>query len=268
MSKTIAIGDLHGHHDQLLDLLDKLRRDHGIDFKKDVLVFLGDYVDGGSQSKQVLDELMILKEEFPHFQMLFGNHESLLLDAFNPKHPIYGSYELWYRQGGKATLESFIPPQSMRFSNYEKAIVKPKKLITKEYLDFMSSLPIFYETDNYFFVHGGVYPDRELEDHEKALDGITPKNMTEGDIAYNMIWMRDPFIGSDYNWCKKIIFGHTTFPYYSYMSRDPVSGKLFSDPGHPFIMDNKIGIDGMWLNDGRLMAVILPDEEFVYSYRT
>ena len=41
-------------------------------------------------------------------------------------------------------------------------------------------------------------------------------------------------------------------------------GESINEPGHPFVTDNKIGLDGMWLNEGRLMAVILPDKEFVY----
>ena len=267
MNKIIAIGDLHGHHDQMIDLLDKLTHEHDIDFNTDTLVFLGDYVDGGSQSKQVLDELMAIKETFPHTVMLFGNHESLLLDALSDKHQIYGDYYLWWNQGGEETLNSFKPPQSMGISEYDRSIMQPKDLITQEYIDFMRSLPIYHETDDYFFLHGGLYPNRSIEDHKKAAEFITPQNMQEGDMAYDMIWMRDPFIGSDYDWGKLIIFGHTTFPYGPYKAKDE-DGESINEPGHPFVTDNKIGLDGMWLNEGRLMAVILPDKEFVYSYRT
>lgn len=260
--KTVCIGDLHGHYDQMMDLMNKL----DIDFKKDTVVFMGDYVDGGPDTKKVLDKLIEFKEQYPHWKFLFGNHESLLIDAFSPTHPIYGNYHLWWNQGGEATLESFKPEDA---TDYEKAIMQPSDLITEKYINFIKGLDLYYETKDYFFVHGGVYPNRSIEDHKKAIKkayplGFHPDLMIEGDIAYEMIWMRDPFIGSDYDWGKKVIFGHTVLPYGMYMGEDEV-GEPMTKPGYPLIMNNKIGIDGMAHETGRLISVILPEEKFVFS---
>lgn len=268
MPKTIAIGDLHGHYDQFLDLMEKLKA-KGIDFNTDTLVFLGDFVDGGPGTKDVLDDLMLLKEEYPHFKFLFGNHESLLLDAFNPKHPIYGDYYLWWNQGGKETLDSFKPKQSLvgvdEYERYQNAIIQPKDLLTQKYIDFIKNLDLFYQNEDYFFVHGGLYPERSIDAHIKALEGITPENMTQGDMGYDMIWMRQPFIDSKYDWGKKIIFGHTTWPMAGRLGTDPENGEQVNHVGYPLIRKNKIGIDTMMHNYGRITAVILPDEEFVFS---
>ena len=260
--KIIAIGDLHGHHDQLVEIMDTLLSRKDIDPKRDIFVFLGDYVDGGPKTKEVLDDLIKWKKEYPHWKFLFGNHESLLVDAFNPKHPIYGDYYLWWNQGGKETLESF---KDVDATDYEKAIMQPKDLLTDKYMDFIKGLDLYYETDDYFFVHGGLYPNRSIKDHLKELKGITTENMAEGDMAYDMLWIREPFLSSKYDWGKKIIFGHTVFPYGMNWGTDTDNGEQIQKTGYPLLMDNKFGLDTMMHNDGRITALILPDEEFVYT---
>lgn len=263
MEKIIAISDLHGHYTELMDLMDKLKKE-GVNFKKDTLVFLGDYVDGGPDVKKVLDQLMDWHKIYPHWVYLFGNHESLLLDAFNPKHPIYGDFYLWYRQGGKETTDSFITDD---LSDYDRALVNPQDIITDKYTDFLRELPLFYETDKYFFVHGGLYPNRTIEKHIEAVgDTFHPDLMEEGDMGYDMIWMRDPFISSKYDWGKKIVFGHTIFPYNDSLGTNIETGKTTRHLGYPLIMDNKLGLDTFRHNDGRLTAVILPEEKFVFSH--
>lgn len=257
--RIFCLGDIHGHFNTLMDLMEQLYRDENLDLSKDVLVTLGDMVDGGKDSKKVLDWAMDLKEKYPNnFINLLGNHETLLLDAFNPKHPVYGDFYLWKRQGGKATLDSFLP-KDKEFTDYEIAIMQPKDLITEPYLNFIKSFQPYYETSDYFMVHAGVFPELTLEETKKAVEGITPETMQEGDMLFSVIWLRDEFIYSDYDWGKKIIFGHTSQP-----------------SGHPLIMENKICIDTAQLHidhnktpkesfSGNLTAIILPEEEFVYS---
>jgi len=251
MSQRIfCIGDIHGHYVQLMDLMDKLYNDKKLDLNKDILVTLGDNIDGGPDSKKVLDWSIDLKEKFPeNFISIFGNHESLLLDALNPKHPIYGDYYLWWNQGGQATLKSFqdqflMPPEA---TNYNRSLLQPKDLITSDYLDFIRHSPLFYETDDYFFVHGGLYPERSIEEHKEAIGLFHPDLMRGGDMAYDMIWLRG-HIGNLYEWEKKLIFGHTV-----------------SNDFNPRVYNNMIGLDTMAHNHGRLTAVILPNEEFIYS---
>lgn len=263
--KIIAVGDVHGHHKQLCELMYGLLGRKDIDPNRDTFVFLGDYVDGGPDTKKVLDKLIGWKKQFPHWKFLFGNHESLLLDAFNPKHPIYGDYYLWWNQGGQETLESF---KDVNVSDYEKAIMQPKDLITDKYLNFIKNLDLYYETDDYFFVHAGLYPNRSIKAHTKEVDKIKIEDMIEGDMAYDVIWMREPFLSSDYDWGKKIIFGHTVFPYNKNWGTDTDNGEMIQKIGYPLIRDNKIGLDTMNHNDGRLTALILPTEELNFTQFT
>ena len=257
INRTIVLGDIHGHFDQLQDVMDQLHKHHNLDLSTDVLVTLGDLVDGGKDVKSVLDWAMNLKKLYPdNFIPLIGNHETLLLDAFNPKHPVYGDFYLWKKQGGKQTLDSFIP-KDQEFSDYDIAIMQPEDLITKPYLDFIKSMKPYYETEEHLMVHAGVLPDMTLEETKRVVDKIAPEDMEDQDMLYQMVWIRDQFIDSDYDWGKKIIFGHTAQP-----------------SGHTLEMDNKICIDtiAMVSRDpaefaGSLTAIILPEEIIVQSKR-
>lgn len=235
--KTWAVSDLHGHFDQWIRMYKKLLK-HGLKPKEDVLVFLGDYVDGGSQVKQLLDWLIHYKKIHPHWQMLFGNHEDLLLDALVFNGRIYGSYDLWFKQGGKETYQSYLPAG---LTEYDKAISQVKDHIPFEHLHWLRTLPIYYEDDKYFFVHAGVIPNFSLDQHKSGLK--------EKDMEWwkgQMIWIRDQFIDSSFDWGKKIIYGHTA-------------------EIEPNIDDNKIGIDCMFHNTGKIVVLELPEERFYYE---
>lgn len=232
-NKVYAIGDIHGHFDQFLRLYKQLLKD-GFSPKKDTLVLLGDFVDGGSQVKELIDWLIKMKKSYPHWQMLYGNHEDLMLDALVYNGRIYGSYDLWWNQGGKETFQSYVDPS---LSAYEKAISQVEDHIPIEHLDFLRNLPIYYEEDGYFFIHAGLVPGFTLDRWKAELEGKDRDTFRQ-----DSIWIRDQFIQSEYDWGKKIIFGHTTFK-------------------KPFIMDNKIGIDGMFHNTGQMFAIKLPEEK-------
>ena len=233
--KIFAIGDLHGHYDELMALMEKLPISD-----RDEVVFLGDYVDGGPKTKQVLDQLIKWDDENNLWHFLYGNHEDLMLDALVWKQRKYGDWYLWWNQGGKATAYSYVPD---KLSAYERALIQPETLIPTRHLSWLHGRPTFYETKDYFFVHAGLWPDKSIEEQKKVK------------YAKDLIWIRDDFINSDYDWGKKIIFGHTT----------DYNGKYSGTPFKPIIRKNKIGIDGMAHNVGNLIAVELPDEKFYYQ---
>lgn len=234
MNKTIAIGDLHGHWIQLQELMNKLINEHGIKPDKDTFVFLGDYVDGGPDTKKVIDWLIQSKKDHPHWKFLYGNHEDLLLDALNPAHPIYHSFHLWWNQGGRATMNSYLKDSNL--TKYEESLANPIHVIPPDHIIFLTDLETYCEDEKYFYVHGGVNWNNSIE--------WAKKNMSR----YDMIWERD-FIHSNYKYEKKIIFGHT-----------------IQTPGlKPWIFANKIGIDTMAHNTGRLTAIILPEETIVQT---
>ena len=107
-------------------------------------------------------------------------------------------------------------------------------------------VPYKYEDDNYIFVHGGLVPECALKDQEKYLD--------------TLIWARDSFIRSDYDWGKKVIFGHTA----DYDGRyNPPTYKTFE----PIVMWNKIGIDTAICppSSKKLTAIELPTEKMYFQ---
>jgi len=140
ISRTFAIGDIHGCFSSFQKLVEselKLQ-------KTDKLILLGDYMDRGSQSKQVIDYIIELLRQDYDIIPLRGNHEGLLLDAYYDSSQI----PLWIFNGGQSTLNSF--------GISEIADIDPF------YIDFFANLAYYYQDDNFLFVHAGF--NDELED--------------------------------------------------------------------------------------------------------
>lgn len=181
MSEKIwAIGDIHGCYNKLIDLLKQLK----VDFKKDRLIFIGDYIDRGDQSKAVVNLLVELKKKAPSTVFLLGNHEHMLLEylsGVNRKPFLFN--------GGQKTLNSYfgggrsLSPQA------------PKPSFPKEHLDFFHSLLPYFETDEYIFVHAGLR-DRLPLDRQDLFD---------------LLWIREDFYFSKYKFGKTVVFGHSPF---------------------------------------------------------
>lgn len=141
MSKRFVITDIHGCFLSFKKLWeDQLKPDAG-----DMVYFLGDYINKGPGSKQVLDFLMQLQESGSHqVKFLKGNHEQILLDVLRG----YADLDEFYDKGGSFTLESFG--------------VKEVGQIPPLYLSFFESLELYYETHDAYLVHAGFnfeYPD-------------------------------------------------------------------------------------------------------------
>lgn len=129
MKRTIAIGDIHGCYFTLIDLL------NGINYnpENDMLITLGDYIDRGYYPDMVLGYLIDMKLKYPkNIICIKGNHEQMFIDAHR-KSNIYKNYKYYDGQ----TYECL-------------------KYNLDKYLEFMNSLPYFYELNDYIFVHGGV----------------------------------------------------------------------------------------------------------------
>lgn len=144
--RYLAVGDIHGCHTALVTLAEF------VPFQPDdVLITLGDYVDRGPQSRQVLDWL-IERREKQRLIPLRGNHEIMMQDA-----RVYGEYALdnWLAVGGREALESYAPPG-------KKGKLKD---VPPAHWDFLerACLP-YYETETHVFVHASLYPDLPLAD--------------------------------------------------------------------------------------------------------
>jgi len=146
MGRLFAISDIHGCFKPFYELVVK-----EIDLKKeDRLILLGDYIDRGEQSKEVIDFIIDLKNSGFNITVLTGNHEQMLLDAYHDEMNEY----LWFMNSGMATLISFGIEDLHELEN--------------KYLSFFSELDYFLESGNYIFVHAGFNdnePDPFVDRH-------------------------------------------------------------------------------------------------------
>jgi serine/threonine protein phosphatase 1 len=208
-----AVGDIHGCSRTLDLMLERI--DPGPD---DHLVFVGDYIDRGPDSNGVIERLLGLQASV-RCTFLKGNHEALMLAYLD-----HGEYEVWRMNGGLDTLSSYqdadgqirVPESHIRF--------------------IRDSLP-YFETPEFFFVHGGIPPELSVADAVASLDEQT------------FLWERAHLNARRRAWEKVVVCGHTPRP-------------------EPLNQDDLIAIDtgcvyftrpGM----GRLTAVKLPERTFI-----
>ena len=169
---TCAIGDIHGMADKLRDLLTQIERwrlahEPSAPFQ---LVFLGDYIDRGPNSREVLDIVRAL--EFNGAICLKGNHEALMAASLNSER----AKQHFLSNGGDTTLASI---------GVLGAFL--------EATEWMDALPLSYEDDHRFFVHAGVRPGIPLGD--RAAD--------------DLLWIREPFLSHPEPFPKYIVHGHS-----------------------------------------------------------
>lgn len=202
---TWIIGDIHGMYDPLQALINRLDSE-GVD----KFVFVGDYIDHGPSSKQVLDLIIGLGDKAV---ALLGNHEYLLLQTLFDEHFIdTWGYRIWRENGAQATIRSF------GYENFEEF----KANIDTKYTDFLKSLPFFHTetvscrgTDLKFLItHAGIMPSLPLEE-QIAINSYPAFNtfLKESQvwIEDSFIWIRDDFLKGDPDTWKDyiIIHGHT-----------------------------------------------------------
>lgn len=161
--RTFAIGDIHGELDALKTLIDSLELT-----EQDALVFLGDYVDKGPDSKGVLDYLITLQETYD-CTFVRGNHEEFMTHAVDEGDLVE---TFWRRHGGRQTLASY---------DAEDCEELQKKL-PQAHRDFLDKTIDAYETDTHIFVHAGWHPDRTLDEQSpktlryRFLSSVTPSD--------------------------------------------------------------------------------------------
>lgn len=174
MTRTYAIGDIHGCLAKLIALVERCRADAGRRHAR--FVFLGDYIDRGSDSEGVIECLMALQEDRPEDVVcLMGNHEDMLLAALDAEE----WEEDWLRNGGIHTLSSYG--------------VTAARDLPEDHLDWIRGLPKFHDDGLRFFVHAGVHPDRPLE----------------GQDEHDLLWIREPFLSSTKDLGRLVVHGHT-----------------------------------------------------------
>lgn len=208
MGKIFAVGDIHGCFDKLQALMGLI----DIDAARDTLVFVGDYIDRGPRSKEVVDYVMGLGKTMQQVVFLKGNHEFMLQRYLDGE-----AMDMFLANGGDATLGSYMRAGG----DWDGHPIPP------DHLAFFSGLGLYHETEDFIFVHGGLKPGVPIEKQRE----------------WDMLWIRDEFIYSDFDFGKRIIFGHTPFR-------------------KPLVLDNKIGIDTGAVYGNQLTCVELPAVRF------
>lgn len=168
---TYAIGDIHGRADLLDRIMSKIRSDVAKPQEGPVrLIFLGDYIDRGEQSRQVLDHLMKLKDS-SEWEVFFlqGNHEVLLQNFLED--PIQ-SASRWFRNGGLETLLSYEIKGAIMRDDETRLIDVRDQLAEKmgPITSWLSELLPYHRDGKVFFSHAGADPALPLDQQpERAL---------------------------------------------------------------------------------------------------
>jgi serine/threonine protein phosphatase 1 len=159
VSKIIAIGDVHGKLDKLQRLFAKLSFE-----QNDTIIFLGDYIDRGEDSKGVIDFVLSLKDKC-NLITLKGNHELFATDSLKISQGRMGlahMFQSWISNGGGVCLQSYC-----RDGLY---MDKPFEIIDEMFIDhgdFFDNLQLTYETENHIFVHGHLAHEQDVDDQEE-----------------------------------------------------------------------------------------------------
>lgn len=225
--RVYAIGDIHGRLDlveQLLAMIDADDRARAP--AQTELIFLGDLVDRGPDSRGVVERLMALKEERP-VRFLIGNHEEVFLRAVagDPR-----ALRFLVRIGGRETLFSYgISEEEYRELDYDDLMAVIRERVPASHVAFLSSFEQWIELGDYLFVHAGLRPGVALEDQARS----------------DLCWIREDFLRHRDSFGKMVVHGHS------------ITEEIDERP-------NRIGIDTGAYASGRLTAIGLEGEERWY----
>jgi serine/threonine protein phosphatase 1 len=225
--RIYAVGDIHGRLDLLTALTVTIVADarEGAPSRRRI-VYLGDYVDRGLWSREVIDHL--LAGPLPEFEAihLLGNHESMMREFLDDT----GVGPTWMMNGGDRTLSSYgvaaddalWAPRSA-FEHLQAAF---RARLPRAHRKFLESLRLMHIEGDYAFVHAGVRP------------GVALDRQVEEDL----IWIREPFLSSIEDFGKIVVHGHTIAP-------------------RPDMQPNRIGIDTGAYSSNRLTCLVLEGDK-------
>ncbi|MDH4386696.1 MAG: metallophosphoesterase family protein [Caulobacter sp.] len=190
--RIFAIGDIHGCDDLLSALLTEITSATAADAKGPLLIFLGDYVDRGPDSRNVIERLNSLAARGISARFLCGNHEEVLL-RFLERPESAGD---WLEFGGRSTLLSYgvHPPDDVLHSQaWQDVRMALLTALPDSHLRFLRSLEDSIDLGDFLFVHAGVDPSRPLEQQK----------------SHDLRWMREPFLSDPRQLTRMIVHGHS-----------------------------------------------------------
>jgi serine/threonine protein phosphatase 1 len=238
--RTFAIGDIHGETAQLFKLLACLP---GLD-EKDTLVFLGDYIDRGPNSAQVVDYVRKLPEQTKaKVVALRGNHEDAWLRVIDRG---WNEFVLPPRNGCLAAYRSFVggrmPAEDELPEPKERKSFLSGSFFPKDVVAWMKALPYWFEDEHAIYVHAGL---------PRGPGGFMHPKDVPAPIA--LLWLRDEDFFRNYRG-KRVVFGHTRTEFLP----PELSGYTPEDPSDLWAGECVYGIDTGCGNGGFLTALELP----------
>ncbi|WP_405609253.1 metallophosphoesterase family protein [Polaribacter sp. Asnod1-A03] len=229
MMRTFAIGDIHGGLKALLQVLNKLELQEG-----DKLIFMGDYVDGWSESSHVIRLLIKLSQNFDCV-FIKGNHDVWCLNWLKDSNDVNPS---WYLHGGKETMESYAG-----FSEKEK----------QEHLTFLENLTLYFiDEENRLFLHAGF----------TSLHGVKRERYQEYFYLDRSLW--EMLVSMDKNIGKDSVFYPKRIQHYKeiYIGHTPTTN--YNEP-NPMNIANVWNVDTGAAFKGRITGLNIDTKEFVQS---
>jgi serine/threonine protein phosphatase 1 len=226
--RAYVVGDVHGRLDLLEQLLDQIHRD--LDARrphKASVAFLGDLIDRGPSSAQVVERLRTYRHGEVRPIFLLGNHEEVLLRLVGGETDLIPG---WLRFGGAQCLESYgADPQAIAAAPPEVALASIRQTIPAKHIEFLRGFADTCRFGDYLFVHAGIRPGIEL-DRQRQSD---------------LRWIREPFLLDDSDHGFVVVHGHT------------ISNGVDERP-------NRVGIDTGAYRTGTLTALAIEDDRRWY----
>lgn len=229
-TRVYAIGDIHGRLDLLLRLMEQIAQDaeqalaEGLAPRRLVLVFLGDYIDRGDDSRAVIDLLAggtLAAGPLAGAQQvcLRGNHEDYLLQFLAD----FSVAPAWFRNGGLEAVRSYLGHLPEGFGTDFPALQRRLyRSLPPSHLRFLSRLPLRHIEGDYLFAHAGIRPGVPIERQD----------------AFDLMWIREPFLSTHQPLDKVVVHGHTGV-------------------AEPEIHPHRIAIDTGAYRSGRLTCLVL-----------
>ena len=228
--RIYAIGDVHGRCDLVMTLLQMVAiddRERGPADSK--LVFLGDFIDRGPQSRLVVETMIALENAGQPASFLMGNHEELLLMAHGGDRRAANIYMSDYFGGFETLLSYGVEESEIASARGDGLVTLIERAVPAHHIDWMRKLDLFYRQGDYAFVHAGVRP------------GIALQDQTASDLR----WIRHEFLEDDGDHGAMIVHGHS------------ITEAVDEQP-------NRIGIDTGAFMSGKLTALGLQGTERWY----
>jgi len=224
--KYYVIGDVHGMLEALQNLLDKINSHSKVGERE--LIFVGDYIDRGKHSKEVIELIKGLQRD-ENAICLRGNHEEMCIDAYDATY--YSQREMWLINGGVEALESYGPVNHSDLMNDE--YYKPMY----NDVEWMKTLPYYVERPTFVATHAGM-------NDEEILAGISLADMNTD----NLIWTRYPRGHNSplYN-DKIVVHGHTP---------------AYENPSWTSTEKTRLNVDSLSFKSGIVSAVCIEDGDY------